>query len=83
MFLASTLVALALAAGPDTAQATASTAETKPAAEAKAKAKKVCYESKVSGSRLSRKTCVTTAPSKAEKDAAREEAEAAEAKPGA
>ena len=81
MFLASTLVALALAAGPDAAAA--STTDAKPAVEAKAKAKKVCYESKVSGSRLSRKTCVTTAPSKAEKDAAREEAEAAEAKPGA
>lgn len=82
MMLAS-LVALALAAAPDAATATA---DVKPAADAP-KAKKTCYESKVSGSRLSRKTCVFSAPSKAEKEAAREEAEAqksaAEAKPAA
>ena len=81
MLLVSTLAALALAAGPDAAGVAAQTAEAKPAAVNKAKAKKVCYESTVSGSRLSRKTCVYTAPSKAEKDAAREEAETAKAKP--
>ena len=80
MFLASILAAVALAAGPDAA-GVASTAPAKPPAETKAKAKKVCYESTVSGSRLSRKTCVTVAPSKAEKEAAREEAEAAKQPP--